>query len=156
LAERLDVAHFDVDDFMWEATEPPFMTRRDPVDRDQLFARALAGIAAWVLSGSLIRWDDSLIPRFDLVVFLHLPPNIRLERLERRERQRYGSKIEPGGSQYHSHHEFISLARGYEAGAAPVNNLANDRQWLSRLPAPVIEIAGAPSLEESLATILNA
>jgi adenylate kinase family enzyme len=156
LAERLGVAHFDTDDFMWESSDLPFTSRRDPVARDTMFRQATAGIPRWVLSGTLIRWGDAFMPLFQLVVFLYLPAKLRLERLERRERERYGAKIEPGGPLYQSHQEFMRLARGYESGEAPVNNLANDRNWLSRVPCPVIEIDGAPALAESLATILCA
>lgn len=110
----------------------------------------------WVLSGTLLRWNDAFIPLFEFAVFLHPPQAVRLARLEARESRRYGDKIEPGGVQHLSHQTFMALARGYESGEAPVNNLAYARQWLSRLSCPVIEIEGEPSPDESLAMVLEA
>ncbi|ASR09775.1 hypothetical protein CHY08_18390 [Rhizobium leguminosarum bv. viciae] len=46
LAERLDIAHLDTDDFFWMPTDPPFTTPRDADERirlhlDDLVAEAL-------------------------------------------------------------------------------------------------------------------
>ncbi len=155
LAARIGAVHVEGDDFGWEPTDPPFLTRRDPIEAQAAVRRTLAELPRWVLVGQLTRWGDSLMPLFDLVVFLYVPLEARLQRLERREREAYGPKIDPGGIQHESYQEFMRLARGYETGEAPVNTLANARAWLSRLPCPVIEIAGEPSIEESLAAVLN-
>jgi len=40
---------------------------------------------SWVLSGSLCSWGDVAIPLFELVVYLWIPPEIRLERLRHKE-----------------------------------------------------------------------
>jgi hypothetical protein len=117
---------------------------------------AIEGVPRWVLSGSLLRWGDELMPMFDLVVFLHIPPEVRIARLLARERVRYGSKIDPGGSPYESNLAFMAAARGYETGEYPVQNLVNARAWLSRLTCPVIEIEDAVPLEESVAAVLSA
>jgi len=73
-----------------------------------------------------------------------------------RERQRYGAKIDPGGSQYESNRFFMAASEGYETGEYPVQNLPNARAWLGRLPCPVTEIEGAVPLSESVARVLEA
>ena len=99
LADRLSVPHFDTDDFYWLPSEPPFQHKRDSPDRLRLLGEALGRTTGgWVLSGSLDGWGDPLTPTFDLVVFLLVPTGERLDRLRRRERQRYGEEaLEPGG-----------------------------------------------------------
>ena len=77
---------------------------------------AITGVDRWVLSGSLLRWNDELTPLFDLVVFLYIPPQTRIARLLAGERQRYGDEIDPGGRQYASNQAFMASARGYESG----------------------------------------
>jgi len=81
VAQKLDAKHLDVDDFLWAPTEPPFIQRREPLQYSALFTSAIAGGESWVLSGSLLRWGDELMPLFDLVVFLHIPPEVRIARL---------------------------------------------------------------------------
>jgi adenylate kinase family enzyme len=156
VAREIDAKHLDADDFLWALTEPPFTQRREPLERSAMFDAAIAGVERWVLSGSLLRWGDELMPLFDLVVFLYIPQATRIARLSARERQRYGAKIDPGGSQYESNQVFMALARGYESGESPVNNLANARAWLARLTCPVIEIEGAVALHDNVATVLRA
>jgi hypothetical protein len=156
VARKIGAKHLDADDFSWVSTEPPFIQRREPLERSEMFARAIRGVDRWVLSGSVLRWGDELIPMFDLVVFLHIPPDVRIARLEARERARYGSKIDPGGSQYESNLAFMAGARGYESGEYPVQNLFNARAWLGRLTCPVVEIEGAVPLEQSVMAVLAA
>jgi len=42
-------------------------------------------------------WGDVFIPKFDLVVFVDTPTDIRIERLQKREYERFGSRIREGG-----------------------------------------------------------
>ena len=156
MAEALGVKHLDADDFAWAASEPPFVQRIEPAERWALFTAAIAGVERWVLSGSLLRWDDEVMGLFDLVVFLRIPQEARIARLLARERQRYGAKIDPGGSQYESNRYFMAAAAGYETGEYPVQNLPNTRAWLSRLTCPIVEIEGVVPLSESLARVLAA
>ena len=54
--------------------------------------------ADWVLSGSLEGWGDSIIPLFDLVVFISAPNEVRLQRLRAAARdERGGSYIRGNG-----------------------------------------------------------
>ena len=156
VARAIEARHLDADDFAWLPTKPPFVQRREPEERSAMFMAAIAGVERWVLSGSLLRWNDEPTPLFDLVVFLHIPPDVRLARLSARERARYGAEIDPGGSQYESNQAFMAGALGYESGEYPVQNLLNARAWLARLACPVLEIEGAIPLDESLAAVLAA
>ena len=156
LAKRLAVTHLDTDDFFWEATEPPFTTKRPEAERVALMEAALAGAQSWVISGSLIGWGDVFVPRFDLVAFLHVPHEVRMARLMARERARYGAAIEPGGAMHAAHLEFRAWAQAYETPGFPGRSLERHRAWLARLSCPVVEIVGTPSLEESVGRVLAA
>lgn len=87
LAARLGWRHLDTDDFYWARTDPPFQEPRVIPERTRLLDDATAA-AGCVLSGSMVGWGDVLAPRFDLVLFLALPAEVRLERLRARERAR--------------------------------------------------------------------
>lgn len=154
LSERLACLHMDTDTFFWEATDPPFTTKRPVDERIALMEAQMAGRRSWVISGSLMAWGEVFIPRFDLVVFLHVPPQVRLERLLRRERERYGAAIEPGGAMHEAHLAFVEWARGYDQPGFPGRSLERHRDWLAAIPCPVLEIAGDPSLDESLERVL--
>jgi len=156
LAGRLGGAHIDTDAFFWEATDPPFTTKRPEADRVALMGAAMDEAPSWVVSGSLMGWGEVFIPRFDLAVFLHVPPEVRMARLMARERERYGLAIQPGGDMHAQHLEFVEWARGYDQPGFPGRSLERHRAWLAGLPCPVVEIAGAPAFEDSLAQVLAA
>jgi hypothetical protein len=78
VAEALGAKHLDADDFGWAPSEPPFMHRIAPAERWAMFTAAIAGVDRWVLSGSLLRWDDEVMGYLDLVVFLRIPQAARI------------------------------------------------------------------------------
>jgi hypothetical protein len=116
---------------------------------------ALSADQSWVLSGSLCGWGDGFIPRFTRVVFLWLPPEIRMERLRQRERLRYGSAVLPGGERHEAHIRFLDWAAEYDAGGLELRSWQRHEQWLANLPCPVIRIEGDRSLEEKVRTLLD-
>jgi adenylate kinase family enzyme len=156
LAERIGGAHLDTDDFFWEATDPPFNTDRPVENRVALMTAALAPHDGWVISGSLMSWGDGFIPRFDRVIFLHVPQEVRMARLIERERARYGARIEPGGRMHDQHRAFVAWAASYETPGFSGRSLERHRAWLAGLPCPVLEIVGAPTVDDSLERVLAA
>src|SRR5690242_14783728 len=106
LAERLECAFFDTDDYFWHKTDPPFQKQRALDERRQLLSADLAGVDRAVLAGSVSDYGDAIEHSLTLVVFLLLDTEIRLARLRERELARYG-RIDG---------EFIAWAAQYEEG----------------------------------------
>lgn len=156
LAQHLGWAHLDTDGFYWEPTDPPFQIARPPPERLERIEAEMARHPAWVLSGSLIGWGDALIPRFRLVVFLQVPPEVRLPRLKQREIRRYGDRIAPQGDLATHHAEFMAYATSYDDPAFKGRSLVRHKAWLASLRCPVLCIEGAPTPDESLAQVLTA
>ncbi|MEO7520970.1 MAG: AAA family ATPase [Gemmatimonas sp.] len=129
------VPSFDTDDFYWLPSDPPFQAKRTIPERLCLLRDALENAPAWTLSGSLAGWGDPLVPLFDLVVFLELDPDIRMERLRRREVERYGpARIGPGGDLEQGHAAFMEWAARYEHGGLEMRSRRTHDEWLGRLP----------------------
>jgi adenylate kinase family enzyme len=155
LALQTGARHLDTDDFYWMATDPPYTTPRPVPERLEQLAAAMdrAG-QGWMLSGSLMGWGEPMIPRFELVVFLYLAPEIRIARLLERERRRYGEQIEPGGPLHAHHLEFIEWARGYDREDFTGRSLKRHRAWLTQMPCPVLELDGGQPVVRSLEAVL--
>jgi len=156
LAARLGSAHLDTDDFFWLPTEPPFEQIRARAERQALLGAALERHAAWVLSGSLCGWGDVFIPRFDLVVFVWLAPDIRLARLRAREVARYGQgPVAPGGARHAKAEAFLEWAAGYdERLEVPERCRALHEQWLAALPCPVLRLMTPATVDAHVAEVL--
>lgn len=100
------------------------------------------------------RLGRRLVPTFDLVVFLYIPPDVRLARLLTRERERFGTAVEPNGSMYEQHQAFLRSAAGYDTGASG-RTLETDASWLAQLNCPVMLITGGRSTYDQVDHILS-
>ena len=156
LAPLMGAAHHDTDDFYWLPTEPPYRDKRPVAERLARLRAAFGESERWILSGSLLHWGIELAPQFDLVVFLFVPPAVRMARTLARERARYGARIDPGGDIRESHLAFMDWSRSYDTATEAGRNLASHKAWLATLQCRVIEIAGAQSVAESAAQVLAA
>ena len=157
LAAKLGCPHLDTDDFFWLGTDPPFQHIRERSQRQEMLGTELGRRRAWVLSGSLCGWGDMFIPLFELVVFLWVPPDIRLGRLRERERERYGAAdLAPGGARHAAYETFMAWAAGYDDGLdVPERCRRLHEQWLAALPCPVERFMDAGSTEDHLAQIVG-
>ena len=140
----------DTDDYFWMPTDPPFQEKRPREQRLALIREELAAHERVVLSGSLCGWGDPLIPLFDLAVRMELPPEIRLSRLETRERSRFGDRILPGGDMERQHREFMDWAARYDTAGPEVRSRALHDKWQEKLACPVVELDGSLSVEALL------
>lgn len=153
LAERLGAPQFDVDDFFWMPTVPPFTDKRPVAERLTLLDERLVG-DKWVLSGSLVGWGDPLMSRFDLVIFLYTPADVRMSRLRARETARYGAAIEPGGIMHENSRAFLEWAAKYDEPHFEGRSLAVRNRWLAMQFAPVLRLDGeSPTVDQVKAVI---
>jgi len=154
VAEKLGYKHFDSDNYLWLPTAEPFTELRPEEERIAMLEKDLASCNQWVESGSLCGWGDIFIPLFDLVVFVYVPPDIRVERLKKREYQRYGDATLPGGSRYESTIEFIEWAAGYDSGLLTGRSLPKHESWLSGITCDVLRIVNL-DFDESVNAVVN-
>ncbi len=156
VANATSFPHLDTDDVFWIQTNPPFRTVRERAERQELLRQALAKKDSWVLSGSLCGWGDFAIPMFDLVVFLWVPSDIRMWRLQKREIDRYGPEIEnPGDPRYETYKGFLEWAAAYDTGGPDIRSRSRHEQWITTLPCPVVRIEHDRTIQENLKTVLK-
>lgn len=156
LSERLEMPYFDSDDYFWEKTEPPYTKKRIPVDRNALLLQDLDKQTDWILGGSVIHWGENLFPGFSLVVFLYLQHEIRMERLKKREYERYGAVIDTDPTRSQQYKTFLAWAADYDHHTGIANRtLQAHETWLQQLSCPVLRLAGDISTEERMEQVLS-
>ncbi len=148
LYERTGIPHFDSDYYYWLPTSPPFLEKRDPAERLALLRKDLTGLKSYLLTGSVIQWGDALKSEFDLVIFLHVPPEIRLERLRRRELERYGAVIHTNPERNRQYEEFMTWAAGYDREDFSGRSKVSQERWLEGLECHLLRIEGDTTIEE--------
>ncbi|MEI6408526.1 MAG: AAA family ATPase [Bacteroidota bacterium] len=144
LAASLNVPVFDTDDYYWFTDDAlPYRRKRNPEHRLRLLTSDLDQAESWVLSGALCGWGDALIPRFDAVIYLWAPTDIRLARIAQREAARYGHvRIEPGGDLHTVFEKFCTWAAKYDEPSENIRSKAQEMAWLGRLECPVLRLGG--------------
>lgn len=154
LARELPHVHLDTDTYYWLDSDV-FTKKRDVPERLALMKEDFAKHPDWVLTGSLCGWGDELMPYFDLVIFLYIPPAIRLERLRQRELERYGDAVLPGGSRYEHACAFYDWASQYDTAGPELRSKVMHERWMSQLACPVLRIEGDHTVEERIARTLD-
>lgn len=139
LAEHWSTPHADADDYLFMPSSPPYTEKRPESDRVALMQALFVPREAWVLSGSVVGWGESVIAECDAVVLLELDPSERLRRLEAREaRRRAGRDFDETAWT-----EFLDWARGYDDPDFPGRSRVSHDAWLSDLPQPVLRLNSA-------------
>ena len=108
----------------------------------------------WVVSGSLCGCGDVAIPLFELVVFLSIPHEVRMERLRQREHERFGERILPGGDMYEKSQPFFARAASYDNGGLDIRSRRLHEEWLGMLPCPILCFERVYTVEEHLAVLM--
>ena len=155
LAERFAVPFVDTDDAYWMPTNPRFTTKRPVPERLEVL-KAEQGPGGWVLAGSLCGWGDPAIQGADLIVFLTVSKEQRIERLRRRERAWFGTRIGPGGDMERIHSEFIAWAGQYDDPHFTGRSRVMHETWLIQQTAPVLRLQGTDTLEDLVAQVTEA
>ncbi|MCK5116666.1 MAG: hypothetical protein KAR44_08705 [Candidatus Aegiribacteria sp.] len=156
VANATGIPHLDTDDIFWIQTNPPFRTVRELAGRQEMLRQAVEETDSWVLSGSLCGWGNFVVPMFDLAVFLWLPTDVRMQRLQQREINRYGPEIKnPSDPRYETHKGFLEWAAAYDTGGLDMRSKATHEEWLATLSCPVVRIEHDRTIQENLKTVLN-
>lgn len=156
ISEEFKIQHFDTDDFFWAPSSLPYQFSRDKKERRNLLKSALSSKTNWVLSGSLCGWADFAIPLFDLVIFLLVPTEIRIERLRIREIEKFGQQsLSPGGEMHESHNEFIKWASEYDTGNDEMRSKAMHEAWLKKIECEIVRYEGVFSTSKIIQDITD-
>ena len=155
LSEQLKGKFLDTDTYYWKDSDPPYQHINNPKNRIEMIEKDISNMDNWVLSGSLCSWGQPLIHRFNLVVFLHLPNELRMARILNREQERYGSRIEPGGDMHDKHVKFMDWASSYDEAIAPTRSLDMHETWMTQLACPVIRLDSSAQIGDLCDLVLQ-
>lgn len=152
LEKEFGFAHLDTDDFYWEPTNPPYQKGRPRTERSKLLLNALQKHSRWVVAGSLCGWGDDIIPLFDLVIYLWVPTNVRIERLQKREINRFGQEVlNPGNIIHEQYNKFINWASIYDTAGLETRSKLKHESWIKEnIKCSIIRYEGKIELNEIL------
>ena len=85
-----------------------------------------------------------------MVIFIDTPTDVRIERLCKREYERFGERICKGGDMYDEHTEFIAWAKTYDTNHPPERCRKLHMEWLKDITCPTVYIDGTKPTSEIL------
>lgn len=145
LSVQLGFGFADADSFYWKLTVPPFKEKYDPEVRLKMLLAELTSSHASIVSGSVCGWGSELEDAFDLVIFLSLPTDLRLQRIEAREISLFGS-ADPA---------FMAWSAQYEQGQLPGRSRARHEAWLKSRRCRVLRFEQDQAIEDRVQEIIE-
>lgn len=155
LAEVTSFTHLDADDYYWVQTNPPFQFKEESTIRQKNLRVAFEQHDNVIVSGSLISWGSYWQTAFDLVVFLTLDKDIRLQRLKQREKERYGDALETDIAISERSSAFLAWATRYDDFKFTGRSIKIHRDWLASLSCEILEIDSRNSVENNVCMVLK-
>jgi|SRR6187402_1162481 len=156
LANTLKVPYFDSDDYFWIDTPVAFTVKRDPELRNAMLLNDLSAHNSWILGGSMVSWGEIWENMFDMVIFLLIPHDVRMQRLHAREFERYGNALYTDDNRKDLYEKFMIWARGYDDNTTNGRTLAVHQNWLQKVSCPVLHINGDTTTTERVSLITKA
>lgn len=156
LSLELKIPYFDTDSFFWAESDIPYTLKRDPEQRNQMLKDQLLPHESFIVGGSLVSWGAEWRTQFDLVVFLYVPSEIRLQRLVNRELERYGNEIYDNPERNLLFREFMAWASRYDDREFSGRNIKIHEAWIGSVSCPVIRIDGDTTVSERIKMVKTA
>jgi adenylate kinase family enzyme len=157
LSQQLQYPYFDNDEFFWEKSDPPFTIKRPShLRNDLLIDKLTKSNVNYIVGGSMVSWGDEWLEAFDIAVFLYVPPQVRLDRLKKREYERYGDVIYNDSKRHQQYLDFIDWAASYDDPTSIRRSIGVHLNWMTKLKCELIRIDGVTSVEYRAKLVLAA
>ncbi|WP_303318797.1 AAA family ATPase [Flavivirga abyssicola] len=152
---RTDFKHLDVDNYYWKKTNPPYQEKTPLIERNKNLKIDFEKFENIVVSGSMVSWGKEWETAFDLAVFIQLENTERMERLKKRENQRYGKKLLTDTKIQQNSKAFLEWANQYENPNFQGRTLKIHNNWIELLDCKVLRLNGANDLNDNIEIIIN-
>ncbi|KZS38335.1 hypothetical protein AWE51_17410 [Aquimarina aggregata] len=155
LEQRFGWKHLDADDYYWKKTNPPFKEKIPLQERNIKLLNDFKAYDSVIVSGSMVSWGKEWEKAFDVVIFLYVPPKIRMGRLQHRELERYGELLEDNEDIRKNSKAFLKWAQQYDNPIFEGRSLNVHMRWLEKLECQILKIEGDTTVEERIDLVLN-
>ena len=145
LSEELCIPHYDNDDIFWRHTEVPFSEKRSVEKRKEMLREIINREDHWIFTGSALKWGDLILLNSDLIIWLSCNSDVRIERLKKRESDRFGDRILPEGDMYENHLAFLDWAKKYDSGGLDMRSKQAEELWMQNADCDIIRLENTDS-----------
>lgn len=132
IGQQEDIPSIDSNHYLWK--DQTFTEKRSIAERYALYTPDIENHQQYVVSGSVFSWNPDGFASRELLVFLRLDEDTRMERLIEREQERYPD--------FNESNAFLDWCRTYLTATDPemIGTYAEHRLQMEQSASPVIQI----------------
>lgn len=148
LAEKLHYHFIDNEDLYFPKTDPRYLyaSPRSREEVEELLLQETAAHENFVFTS--VKGDYKVLSsRLQYAVLLHVPRELRLQRIRNRSFHKFGDRAAPGGDLYEKEERFFAMA------ASRAENSVEE--WAQTLSCPIIRADGTRPVEENIHLIIK-
>lgn len=140
LAEKLEYYSMDVEDYYFIKSDIPYSKFRTHEQTAKLMFDDIIKHNNYVLATVNCDWGEEITSTYKFAVVLNAPLDIRMQRIKKREYEKFGDRVLKGGDLYESQQKFHNkvLARSEE-------HIAKQMKFIA---CPVLELDAALSIND--------
>jgi len=149
LAERTGFHFIDNEMLYFSRTQSndPYENPRSQEEAKRLLTEEVQAHPNFIFSAVKGDYGAELISKYNYVVVIEVPKDVRSQRIRDRSFQKFGSRMLPGGDLYEKEESFFRFAAARQEDYV--------EQWLKTVRCPIIRVDGTKPIAESVASILE-
>lgn len=123
----------------------PFSCPRSKVEVEDMITSKIDQNPKFILSGVTMNWASNIMTKIGIVFIIDTPTKERLNRIQTREKKRFGARVLTGGDMFYQQIEFLKIVADKDTESV--------KKHISKLDCPVIMIDGTLSIEQNIGII---
>jgi len=134
LASVLGYKYMDIEDYFFIESDIPYTKQRTREEYLSLMLNDIRKHDNFVLSAVKGNFGEEISSLYKLGVYIDVPYDIRVKRVEQRAIDKFGDRVKTGGDMYESEKEFFEFIKS--------RNIESVERWSETLKCPVIQVDG--------------
>jgi len=147
LACELDFKYMDIEDYVFLESEVPYTKQRLRGEYLSLMRNDIMNNTNFVLSAVKGNFGVEISSLYKLGVFIDVPYDVRIERVEKRMIENFGDRVKVGGDMYESEMKFLDFVKS--------RSIDSVLEWSETLDCPVIQIDGTKTINDNVNLIIK-
>lgn len=145
LASILGLKHMDIEDYVFAKSDIPYTNEHSREECISLMLDDIKKYRKFVISAVTGDFGKEISQFYKLAVLISVPKEIRMERIKRREIERFGDRVLKGGDMYEQRQKFHDFVT-----SRPLERI---ERWAETLTCPILRIDGTKDYRKTAADI---
>ena len=149
LAESIGFHFIDNENLYFSRTntDEPYMNPKSRADVERLLMEEVSKFPDFIFAAVKGDYGTDIIPMYDYIVMIEVPPNVRSHRVRNRSFQKFGNRMLIGGDLHDQEEKFFQM----------VESRRDDyiEDWLQTVKCPIIRVDGTKPIDENVKHIIH-